>query len=243
MAYKTSAQTQERKDLKKRHLIETAVRVISEQGYHATTVKHIVDAADLSVGTFYFYFKSKEELFESLYEILVDELYHSLTNSLNKLTFEFEKGFGMGLSIGYILSQIRYNPSLAHIMLIEAVGLNDTFELKRASVMEKYTDVISAHFIELSAQNNMSLPEGTLHIFSVCFMGTLYNVVMNWLQTGAKSDLMEAAYGLSLYNLRAIAPHIEYDEAIVRRGVETAWSQQPILDPNTHLFKSKETTS
>jgi AcrR family transcriptional regulator len=50
-----------------RHIIlEAARRVFAELGYGATTVRDIVRATPLASGTFYNYFKSKEEIFQAI---------------------------------------------------------------------------------------------------------------------------------------------------------------------------------
>jgi AcrR family transcriptional regulator len=47
-------------------IIEAARRIFAQLGYEATTVRDIIRGTDLASGTFYNYFKSKEEVFEAL---------------------------------------------------------------------------------------------------------------------------------------------------------------------------------
>jgi len=57
----------ERTKLQNRHVIlEAGRRVFAELGYGATTVRDIVRATPLASGTFYNYFKSKEEIFQAI---------------------------------------------------------------------------------------------------------------------------------------------------------------------------------
>lgn len=65
--YRTTPDTQKRKDIKKQMLLDAAANVFSKKRIPHTTVKDIVVQAAVSVGTFYFYFKSKEGLFAQLY--------------------------------------------------------------------------------------------------------------------------------------------------------------------------------
>ena len=47
-------------------ILEAARGVFAKLGYGATTVRDIIRATDLASGTFYNYFKSKEEVFEAI---------------------------------------------------------------------------------------------------------------------------------------------------------------------------------
>src|SRR5262245_9209201 len=51
-------------------LYETAIRMISERGYEATTLREIARDADVSVGLLYRYFPSKQAVIIALYEEL-----------------------------------------------------------------------------------------------------------------------------------------------------------------------------
>src|ERR1700679_1280913 len=47
-------------------ILEAARQVFAELGYGATTVRDIIRATPLASGTFYNYFKSKEEVFQAI---------------------------------------------------------------------------------------------------------------------------------------------------------------------------------
>jgi len=54
----------------RRRLYETAIRIIGERGYEATTLREIAREADVSVGLLYRYFPSKRAVIIALYEEL-----------------------------------------------------------------------------------------------------------------------------------------------------------------------------
>jgi len=54
------------KERRRQQIIVAAKRVFSEKGYNRATIEDIAQAAELSPGTLYLYFKNKEELFASL---------------------------------------------------------------------------------------------------------------------------------------------------------------------------------
>lgn len=60
------AVSDEEKELRRQTILTAAKRVFSEKGYASTTVADVARAARLSYGTIYWYFDSKEELFDAL---------------------------------------------------------------------------------------------------------------------------------------------------------------------------------
>ncbi|PZG31939.1 TetR/AcrR family transcriptional regulator [Listeria ivanovii] len=67
---------------KKQRIIKSAKEVFQKQGYLKTSVQDIVDAAEISKGTFYNYFTSKEELaiviFKQEYSVLHQRLEYTM---------------------------------------------------------------------------------------------------------------------------------------------------------------------
>jgi AcrR family transcriptional regulator len=63
MPYRSTEGTRKKKDAKRTAMMQAAVRVFADKGYHAATIRDIVAAADVAVGTFYYYFPDKETLF------------------------------------------------------------------------------------------------------------------------------------------------------------------------------------
>ncbi len=57
-------------------LLQSAKSMFAERGYHDTSIAEITTRADMGVGTFYLYFKDKEEIFET---IIVEGIEHIKT--------------------------------------------------------------------------------------------------------------------------------------------------------------------
>lgn len=84
MPYRTTDRTREKKDAKRTAMMQAAVRVFAEKGFHAATVRDIVNAAEVAIGTFYFYFPDKETLFVYLYEETADFLLRAIEQGLRR---------------------------------------------------------------------------------------------------------------------------------------------------------------
>ena len=228
MVYKSSKRTQERKELKKKQIVHIAIKVFAANGYHRTTVKDVVEKAGISVGTFYFYFKNKEDLFEKIYDEVSDQFYTALCNSLDNTNNELDLGFSK--AIAFFLKVIELNRPLAKIMLIEAVGLNPKFERKRAEVTQKYVNYTAGYFDQMKLCNKVSIPD--VKICSLAFIGTLYNVIMQWLQDTSTNNLTDYAYALTIYNLQALK--IEFRDNQVKEGIAD------ILGKNFEIYRSEK---
>jgi TetR/AcrR family transcriptional repressor of nem operon len=55
------ANAMSQRELKKERLLETGLQVMALRGYNGTSIKDIVEAANVPKGSFYTYFKSKED--------------------------------------------------------------------------------------------------------------------------------------------------------------------------------------
>ncbi|UUZ87039.1 TetR/AcrR family transcriptional regulator [Paenibacillus sp. P26] len=55
-------------------MVAAALELFQTKGYHSTKVSDIVKAAGIAQGTFYLYFKSKEDLFRKAAEECMDEI-------------------------------------------------------------------------------------------------------------------------------------------------------------------------
>ncbi len=56
-------------------LLATAADVFAEQGYSATTVRRIADAAGILAGSLYYHFDSKESMLDEILSTFLDELW------------------------------------------------------------------------------------------------------------------------------------------------------------------------
>jgi AcrR family transcriptional regulator len=60
----------ERGELTRQKLIDTALRLFRDDGYHATTMRRIATEAGVSLGNAYYYFASKDDLVHELYRLV-----------------------------------------------------------------------------------------------------------------------------------------------------------------------------
>lgn len=218
MVYKTPKDVEERKDAKRRHILDTAAKVFSERGYHGTTVRDVLSEAGVSTGSFYFYFSNKEELFETLYDemnmMYLNVIEYGVEHLLDKPVESVCTAIILALRV------FRKNRSLGRIMLIEAVGLNPRFEQKRAANNKRFSVLLEEFFGEMQKKGIVNLP--STKIAAISFMGSVYTFITDWLQEEESTDPVEYAYPLIVYNLQALG--IMFNENEIRENINSALS-------------------
>ncbi|MEV6731967.1 MULTISPECIES: TetR/AcrR family transcriptional regulator [unclassified Streptomyces] len=60
---------------RRRELLDTAAEVFAAQGYNATTVRKIADAAGMLAGSLYYHFDSKESMLDEILSAFLNELW------------------------------------------------------------------------------------------------------------------------------------------------------------------------
>jgi AcrR family transcriptional regulator len=151
-------------------LLESAKILFSQKGYYATSVEDIVESAGFSKGTFYFYFKSKEELFKSL----VEEMHLNIVKRLEGfLKRELPLEDALIEHAKVFLEDIYQNRYIAQIFLFQLVGTNEEFRelyyTKIAHLREMLTKMVnkaiqSREITYKNAENIVSLYAGFLRM-------------------------------------------------------------------------------
>ncbi|CAM4497329.1 AcrR family transcriptional regulator [Paenibacillus endophyticus] len=206
--YKTSKETQDRKDAKRQFILDTAANVFAKRGYHNTAVKDIVEEASISVGSFYFYFKGKEELFAELYLTIVKAFQDTSQKVLDIKNNNLIKNFTRVITANLWMYQSKRE--LARIMLIEAVGLNPEFEKKRSDSIKESCRTMEEWFKRFKVHNPVNIPDE--RIAALAFESSFYYLVLDWLEGDEVAKLTDSSYGLTVYNLQALKMPFEDED-------------------------------
>ena len=213
MVYKTPKEVEERKDAKRRHILNSASKVFAERGYHGTTVRDVLSEANVSTGSFYFYFSNKEELFETLYDEMNGMYLNVIEYAVENLMENPADSICRAITLA--LWSFQKHKSLGRIMLIEAVGLNARFEQKRAANNKRFTMILEEVFSEMQKKGIIDPPN--VKIAAISLMGSLYTFITDWLQEENSTDPVEYAYPLIIYNLQALG--MKFDEKEIKDSI------------------------
>ncbi len=106
----------DQKKEKEAAIFDAACRVIREKGYHQARITDIAQAAGISYGLVYHYFKSKADLFDAILKEWWSGLF-SMMEQGEKQAIPVEEE--LGVIVGYFLDQYEKRPDLVHIFITE----------------------------------------------------------------------------------------------------------------------------
>lgn len=114
---------------RRRELLDVALRVFSERGYHRTRIADIIEAAGVARGTFYLYFESKHAIFAALLDDLLGRMRRSVVGVVvgegaPPLEVQIEE------TLVRVLTSFQEAPELAAVILREAIGLDAEIDEK-----------------------------------------------------------------------------------------------------------------
>ncbi|WP_457644409.1 TetR/AcrR family transcriptional regulator [Persephonella sp.] len=115
-------------------LIDSAVKIFSEKGYFNTKVSDIVKDAGVAQGTFYLYFRSKEEIFLSIVEYIVDQIEETINRYTPSKENAQTKIISFGKDIFLMLYEYR---EIAYIYLFQLFSINEKFKSIYVSTNER----------------------------------------------------------------------------------------------------------
>ena len=134
MPYRSTDKTRQKKDAKRTAMMQAAVRVFAQKGYHAATVRDIVTEADVAVGTFYFYFPDKETLFVHLFEETAGFLLQAIDQALNsRASFPTQ----LEAAVQAYVNVAFYEPAVVQLLLVGGMGSVPSLAERRAEYREK----------------------------------------------------------------------------------------------------------
>ncbi|MFJ3386254.1 MULTISPECIES: TetR/AcrR family transcriptional regulator [Lysinibacillus] len=172
---------------KYKQIIDAAVIVIAENGYHQAQVSKIAKQAGVADGTIYLYFKNKEDILISVFNekmaVFVESLQDIIENgstSKGKLSRMIENHFN-------VLATDRY---LATVTQLELRQSNKDLRLKINSVLREYLQLLDQILIEgmLSGEFSQTMD---VRLARQMVFGTIDETITSWVMNEYRYDLIE----------------------------------------------------
>lgn len=138
---------------RRNEILEAALKVFSEKGYHAAKIEDIAAELEMGHGTFYRYFKNKLDIFNHVVEDIV-RMITELVTDINPHDAETLEDYRMQLELigDRLFGLFESNPSFSRIIFYEAFGIDDKDLRER---IQEVFDLIG-RYIELYLENGIA---------------------------------------------------------------------------------------
>ena len=180
-------------------ILQAALEVFAEKGYHRALVDDIVRASGTSKGAVYHHFPNKEALFLALVDDFSARLAEAVAvgiagahGSLGKVEAALTAG----------LETFARHRELARILLLESVSLGPAYQSKRLEVHGRFASLIQAYLDDAVAEG--SIPPLDTRVATLAWLGAVNEVVIQWLYRGRPDLMTEAVPALTPLLLRSI---------------------------------------
>jgi len=174
---------------KYKQIIEAAVVVIAENGYHASQVSKIAKKAGVADGTIYLYFKNKEDILISVFEEKMGQFIDQIIHRTNKEKDASQKLFTL---IEMHFHQLAEDHHLAIVTQLELRQSNSSLRLQINKVLKPYLTVID-RIVEEGKQENVFRHDLNTPLVRQMIFGTLDETVTNWVMKEQKFVLEKLA--------------------------------------------------
>ena len=158
---------------RKKMVVRCAKSVFSQKGYYQASIADIIQRAGIARGTFYLYFRSKRDVFNSI----LDELATDLEGVIKRIDLDPSVPLleQMRSLLRSVIMLALEDPDMTQIVLSRAGGLDSEFNSK---LREFYKTVLGA--IESSLQHGIErgfVRECDPKVIACCVLGCMKEVV------------------------------------------------------------------
>jgi TetR/AcrR family fatty acid metabolism transcriptional regulator len=109
---------------KRRIILDAAVRVFAREGFHTCRVSDIADEAGVAYGLVYHYFKSKDQVLDTLFLERWDVLLEAIRQTDAQELPGEEK---LHQIAGFIIDSYRHDPDLMKVIIVEVTRAANSF--------------------------------------------------------------------------------------------------------------------
>ena len=178
----------ERKQLRREKLIEAGIEAYGTNVFFSVTVKDICNEAKLTERYFYESFKKSEQLFQTIFLKLIDELQHNVMQAIMQASSDPHKMIDAGLRA--LLTTLKDNPRMARIIYIDAMLVQELHNQATIhETMTRFDRMIQAFVMLMMPQINRS--EREISLVATGLNGYVTQIAIRWVVSGFKQSFEE----------------------------------------------------
>lgn len=170
-------------------ILQGALKVFAENGYHRSQVSKIAKAAGVADGTIYLYFKRKEDILIRLFQEKLGELVGKFHESVEGTTDAVE---ALRTVCSIHFSELENNPELAYVTQIELRQSDLELRKEIGSALKPYI-VLIENILEQGIKEQKFRSDLNVKLVRNLIFGAMDEAVTSWLISGRKYSLSDQA--------------------------------------------------
>jgi TetR/AcrR family fatty acid metabolism transcriptional regulator len=170
-------------------ILDAAIKVFAEQGFHQSTIAQIAKEAGVADGTIYLYFKNKDDILVQFYEFKTKQVFQRFHDVVTQAGSAEEKLRNL------IRAHLEAFQRDRHMAIVYQAETHQRGELGREQIKEMskmYRDII-AEVVELGQQEGTIRRNLYMGLVKRLINGAVDDVINAWIQTGSDYDLVSMA--------------------------------------------------
>jgi AcrR family transcriptional regulator len=172
-----AAAAKEPKPDKRRVILDAAVTAFAKRGFHQCRVSDIADEANVAYGLVYHYFRSKDEVLDTLFLERWDILLQFIAETDRQAIAPRDKLQAIAAAI---IDFYRYDPALMKVIIVEVMRSANSFGMRHAEkIVEAYAligDIVSKAQAEGTFKREVSP-----RFAALAFYGAIEQVLTGWI--------------------------------------------------------------
>lgn len=174
---------------KYKQIIDAAVIVIAENGYHQAQVSKIAKQAGVADGTIYLYFKNKEDILISMFQEKLGVFISNIDEEMARVTSAKDK---MLVLISKHFEILFEDKHLAIVTQLELRQSNKEIRHKINDVLKGYLKLVDSILVTGVEQGEFH-QDIDIRLARHMVFGTLDEIVTTWVMNEQKYDLVKQA--------------------------------------------------
>jgi AcrR family transcriptional regulator len=175
----------DRREARRQRLLEAALHLFAELGFHDTSVDEVVAQARTSKSAFYEHFESKEDCFRVLLEQEGGALIEAVRAAAREGADHRER---MRLGIAAFVNTCARRSRVARLLLVESVGLAPSIEAVRHSLHAGFAGITEAEVRYAQEHGDRALAGVDPAVYGRAVVGAVNEATSWFLETGAAGD-------------------------------------------------------
>ena len=162
---------------KRRLILDAAVRVFARQGFHTCRVSDIADEAGVAYGLVYHYFRSKDEVLDTLFLERWNVLLEAIREVDARDAAARDKLYAIA---SFIVDSYRHDPELMKVIIVEVTRAANSFGRSHLDKIREAYDLI-ADIVEKAQASGEFKDAVTPAFAAMAFYGAIEQVLTGWI--------------------------------------------------------------